>query len=103
MKIIPSKCACCLIFALSLTVTGAFGLLWIRQQVYLQASYGKHLEKELSLLGQKIQQTDLRISQIQSTRYLKQHCKHLQQPTYRQTIWTQSQVNPSNLSRLAAK
>jgi hypothetical protein len=27
----------------------------------------------------------------------------LQQPTYRQTIWTRSQVNPPNLSHIAAK
>jgi hypothetical protein len=27
----------------------------------------------------------------------------LQRPTYQQTIWARSQVNPSNLSHIAAK
>jgi hypothetical protein len=34
---------------------------------------------------------------------LKRHCQHLQQPSHRQTIWAQPQVNPSNLPHIAAK
>ena len=84
MNMLSSKYFCLLSFAFVLIIAGAFSLLWVRQQVYLQASYGK-------LLQQKLQQTDLRLARIQSPQHLARYCQELQSPSRAQTIWANTQ------------
>ncbi len=91
MNMLSSKYFCLLSFAFVLIIAGAFSLLWVRQQVYLQASYGKRLEKTFFLLQQKLQQTDLRLARIQSTQHLARYCQELQSPSRAQTTWANTQ------------
>ena len=101
MKSIPSKYTCCITFAFALIIVGIFGLLWLRQQVYWQASYGKRLEKTLFLLQQKNQQADFRLAQIQSTQHLRHCCQDLQLPSRAQIIWTYPQNKHHTFAQLA--
>ena len=87
MKILKKSYLACLTFVLCLTIAGAFGLLWMRQQVYLQASYGQKLENTLSNLQKRIQRLDLRIAQINSNKFLVRQAQlALQQPTKAQIL-----------------
>ncbi len=52
------------IFCFLLILTGAFSLLWMRQQVYLQASQNRILEKHLSSLVELNKRADLCIAKL---------------------------------------
>ena len=62
MKLLKYKCVFTFLFSLSLT--GAFSLLWMREQVYLQASQNKTLEKQLSNLLALDKRVDLCIEKL---------------------------------------
>ena len=64
MKVSKYKLGFALIFCLSLA--GAFSLLWIRQQIYVQASKSKLLEKELASLVELNKRADLCIARLQN-------------------------------------
>ena len=64
MKLLKYKT--CFTFLFSLIFTGAFSLLWMRQQVYLQASQNKILEKQLASLINLNKRADLCIAQLNS-------------------------------------
>ena len=64
MKVSKYKLGFILIFCL--LVTGAFSLLWMRQQIYLQATKSKLLEKELASLMELDKRADLYIAKIQN-------------------------------------
>ena len=64
MKVSKYKLGFALIFCLLLA--GAFSLLWMRQQIYLQASKSKLLEKELASLFELNKRADLCIAKLQN-------------------------------------
>lgn len=56
----------CLAFIFCLSVTGAFSLLWMRQQIYLQASKTRLLERELATLETLNKRADTFLGMLQS-------------------------------------
>ena len=64
MKVSKYKLGFALIFCLLLA--GAFSLLWMRQQIYMQASKSKLLEKELASLVELNKRADLCIAKLQN-------------------------------------
>lgn len=81
MKLLKNKCFFTFLF--SLMLTGAFSLLWMRQQVYIQASQNKALEKELAMLVELDQRVDLCIARLNSKNTVKQQSH--------QIIWISAQ------------
>lgn len=97
-----TKCKCFFVFVLALTVAGIFSLLWIRQQVYIQASYVKVLEKELNTLIVQQHNADNKISYIQSNQFLQNWNDALQSPSSKQTIWLKKTNRSSLYTKVAA-
>lgn len=56
----------CFVFIFCLSVTGAFSLLWMRQQIYLQASKTRLLERELATLEMLDKRADTCLGVIQA-------------------------------------
>lgn len=59
------KYKCYIAFILGLIFTGAFSLLWTRQEIYLKASRAKILENELAALTHLNRRADLCIARLQ--------------------------------------
>lgn len=81
MKLLKYKCFFTFLF--SLMLTGAFSLLWMRQQVYIQASLNKTLEKKLATLVELNKRADLCIAKLNSKNTVKQQTH--------QIIWISAQ------------
>jgi len=94
MKLLKYKW--CLTFIFCLMVTGAFSLLWIRQQVYFQASAMVTLEKKLASLENLNKRADLYIAQLQN----KQINQFVPMQS-RQVIWISPKNTNIKLSRVA--
>ena len=91
-----SKCKCCFCLLFCLVVTGAFSLLWIRQQIYLQASKSKLLEKELAALVEVNKRADLCIAKIQTANSAK-----ITHTDSRRMLWVTSH-EPENITSIVA-
>ena len=87
MKVSKYKLGFALIFCL--LVAGAFSLLWMRQQIYVQASKSKLLEKELASLVELNKRADLCIAKIQN-KNLKAYPLNA-----RQILWISAQNKPA--------
>lgn len=93
MNVSKYKLGFVLIFCL--LVTGAFSLLWMRQQIYLQASKSKLLEKELASLVELNKRADLCIAKIQN-KIIKNQTLNSQK-----ILWISNQTEPSVTSIVA--
>ena len=93
MNVSNYKLGFALIFCL--LVTGAFSLLWMRQQIYLQASKSKLLEKELASLVELNKRADLCIAKIQNK------SMKVYQLNARQILWISAQNQPAIKSIVA--
>ena len=93
MKVSKYKLGFVLFFCL--LVAGAFSLLWIRQQIYVQASKSKLLEKELASLIELNKRADLCIAKLQN-----KSIKTYQLNT-RQILWVSAQNTPATTSIVA--
>ena len=93
MKVSKYKLGFVLIFCL--LVTGAFSLLWMRQQIYLQASKSKLLEKTLASLTALNKRADLYIAKLQNTK-TKDYKLNRQQ-----ILWVSAQNKPTTTSIIA--
>ncbi len=87
MNVSKYKLGFVLIFGL--LITGAFSLLWMRQQIYLQASKSKLLEKELASLVELNKRADLCIAKFQNKNI--KACKL----NTRQILWIPMQTEPT--------
>ncbi len=76
-----TKYSWCLAFVFCLSVTGAFSLLWMRQQIYLQASKTRFLEREIAAL----ETIDKRINTYLGMIHSKTNC--LISATPQQIMW----------------
>lgn len=93
MNVSKYKLGFALIFCL--LVTGAFSLLWMRQQIYLQASKNKLLEKELASLIELNKRADLCIAKIQN-KSMKTYKLNA-----RQILWISTKKEPATASIVA--
>ena len=93
MKVSKYKLGFTLIFCL--LVTGAFSLLWMRQQIYLQASKSKFLEKELASLFELNKRADLCIAKLQNK------TMNAYKLNARQILWISTQNEPKTTSIVA--
>ena len=94
MKLLKYKW--CLTFIFCLVVTAAFSLLWIRKQVYWQASAMVTLEKKLVSLENLNRKADLYIAQLQN-----KQINQFAPVQARQVIWVNQRNTSIELSRVA--
>ncbi len=94
MKILKYKW--CLTFIFCLVITGAFSLLWVRQQIYLQASVTSLLEKKLASIVELNKRADLCIIKLQN-----KQLANITPTQPQQIIWVSPENTPVKLSTLA--
>ena len=80
-------------FLFSIVLTGAFSLLWMREQVYKEASQNKTLEKQLAKLTEINKRVDLCIAKLNSKNSIKQQSNKI--------IWISTQQEEPMYTSLA--